>query len=108
MSHRHRGITLLDTIRKSLWPVGVFRDASKGNLLERAAAYRHNRAARSCLPRYMNNWLMVAAVLSTAAVGLEDTHNLPAAILCWLLVTYTVTELAVLSAIYLMLAAWDY
>lgn len=97
----------MDNIRRALWPVGLFRDASKGNLLERAAAYRHNRAARGRLPRYMNKWLMVAAVLSTAAVGLETADKLPAAILCWVLVAYTATELAVLSAIYLILTAWD-
>lgn len=108
MSYRQWGIRLIETIRKALWPVGVFRDASKGNLLERAAAYRHNRAARGCLPRYMNNWLLVAAALTSAAIGLENADNLAAAVLCWILVTYTATELAVLSAIYLVLAVWDF
>jgi len=97
----------MESLRRSLWPVGLFRDASRGTFLERAAAYRYNRAARACLPRYMNNWLMVAAILSTAAVGLENAHNLPAAVLCWVLVTYTATELAVLSAVYVLLAAWE-
>jgi hypothetical protein len=107
MSQWNRMIKTIDSLRRSLWPVGIFRDVSRGTFLERAAAYRHNRAARGCLPRYMNNWLMVAAVLSTAAVGLENANNLPAAVLCWVLVAYTATELAVLSAIYLLLTAWE-
>jgi len=108
MSYWQHVLKTLDKIRQFLWPIGVFRDASKGSLFERAAAYRHNRAARGCLPRYMNNWLMVAAVLSTAAIGLENADNLLAAVLCWMLVTYTATELALLSAIYLLLAGWEY
>ena len=97
----------MDTIRKFLFPIGVFRDASKGSPLERAAAYRHNRNARGCLPQYMSNWLLVAMLLAGAGVCLEQGHNLAIAILCWILVTYTMTELAVLSAIYIALTAWE-
>jgi len=97
----------MDTIRKFLWPVGVFRDASKGNLFERAAAYRHNREARDCLPRYMNNCLLVMVLLAAAGASLENAHNLTASMLCWIFVTYTITELAILSAIYLVLTVWE-
>ena len=107
MSQWLHGIKMIDAIRKFLWPVGVFRDASKGNLFERAAAYRHNRAARGCLPRYMNNCLLVVVLLASAGACLEDAHNLTASILCWVLLTYTITELALLSAIYLVLTAWE-
>jgi hypothetical protein len=108
MSQHQHGIKLIDTIRKFLYPIGTFRDASRGSFLERAAAYRHNRAARGCLPQYMRNWLFVAMLLSCVGAGLENAHNLAAAILCWILVTYTITELAVLSAIYLVLSTWEY
>jgi hypothetical protein len=107
MSQRQTGITIIDTILKFLWPIGVFRDASKGNLFERAAAYRHNREARGCLPRYMNNCLLTMAMLAGTGVCLEYAHNLAASILCWILLTYTITDLAVLSAIYLALSAWE-
>lgn len=107
MSSWQRGITIMDTIRKFLWPVGVFRDASKGNKLERAAAYRHNRRARGCLPQYMNNCLMVGVLLAGVGACLEADHNLAASILCWILVTYTIWEIAVLSAMYLLLNAWE-
>jgi len=107
MSHWKHGINIIDTILKFLWPVGVFRDANKGNLFERAAAYRHNRAARGCLPRYMNNCLLAMAFLAIAGACLENAHNLAASILCWVLLTSTLTDLAVLSAIYLVLTAWE-
>jgi hypothetical protein len=107
MSQRQHGINIIATIRKFLWPIGIFRDASKGNQFERAAAYRHNREARGCLPYYMSNCLLVAILLAGAGVYLEDTHNLGASILCWILLTYTISELAVLSAIYLALTVWE-
>ena len=107
MSQRQRGINIIDTIRRFLWPIGIFRDASKGNEFERAAAYRHNREARGCLPRYISNCLLVAILLAGAGVYLEDAHNHVASILCWIMLTYMISELAVLSAIYLILTAWD-
>lgn len=35
----------------------LFHDASQGNLLERAAAWRHNRDQARWLPTYMRRWL---------------------------------------------------
>ncbi|MDE2607505.1 MAG: hypothetical protein KGL68_16440 [Burkholderiales bacterium] len=35
----------------------LFQDASQGNLLERAAALRHNRDQARWLPTYMRRWL---------------------------------------------------
>ena len=107
MSQRKDRINMIASIREFLWPTNVFRDASKGNLFERAAAYRHNRQARGCLPHYMRNCLLVAVLLAGAGVCLEQGHNLTSSILCWILVTYSITELAVLSAIYLALTAWE-
>jgi hypothetical protein len=107
MSRRQRGINIIDTIRMFLWPIGIFRDASKGNTFERAAAYRHNREARRCLPHYINNCLLVSVLLADAGAYLEGAHNLPASILCWILLTYMVSELAVLSAMYLALTVWE-
>ena len=108
MSQQQSGINIFDTIRKFLWPVGVFRDASKGSKLERAAAYRHNRRNRGCLPQYMNNCLLVGVLLAGVGACLEHDHSLAAAILCWILVVYTMWELALLSALYLLLTAWEY
>ena len=107
MSQQQHRINIIDAILKFLWPVGIFRDVSKGTLFERAAAFRHNREVRGCLPHYMNNCLMASALLYTAGVVLEHAHNLPAALLCWVLMIYTITDLVVLSAIYLVLTAWE-
>ncbi|MBI2771664.1 MAG: hypothetical protein HYX47_18710 [Burkholderiales bacterium] len=41
----------------------LYRDASRGNLLERAAAWRHNKAHAHWLLTYMRRWLWCAAVL---------------------------------------------
>ncbi len=49
-----------------LWPFAFFRNADRGDRLTRAAAYRHNRAMRIHLPRYLRRWV----VLSTLLYGL--------------------------------------
>ncbi len=40
----------------------LFRDVNQGNLLERAAACRHNREQARWLPTYMRRWLVGAAL----------------------------------------------
>lgn len=106
MSDQQRGlnINIIEIIRKFLWPFGIFRDASRGDQFERAAAYRHNREVRGCLPYYMSNCLLVSILLAGAGASLEDAHNLVASTLCWIMLTYMISELAVLSAIYLVLS----
>ena len=56
----------------------------------------------------MNNCLLIAVVLATMGAGLDNGHNLAASILCWILVTSTISGIAVLSAIYLVLTNWEY
>jgi hypothetical protein len=41
----------------------LFKDASQGNLFERAAAWRHNRQQARWLPTYMRRWLWCGLVL---------------------------------------------
>jgi hypothetical protein len=41
----------------------LFRDASRGNRLERAAAWRHNRDQARWLPTYMRRWLLCGLLL---------------------------------------------
>ncbi|MET0986273.1 MAG: hypothetical protein ABW034_12790 [Steroidobacteraceae bacterium] len=45
-----------------LSPFWLFRDASRGDWLTRAAAYRHNRSMRTYLPSYMGKWAFQAAL----------------------------------------------
>ncbi|HEY0939289.1 MAG TPA: hypothetical protein VGE08_04240 [Steroidobacter sp.] len=54
-----------------LWPFWLFKDASRGDRLARAAAYRHNRSMRIYLPGYLMKWMFncVATFAITAGFG---------------------------------------
>ena len=41
----------------------LFRDVSRGNALERAAAWRHNKAQAQWLPTYMRRWVVCGVLL---------------------------------------------
>jgi preprotein translocase subunit SecY len=55
-------------LKAYLWPFEQYRDAEVGTILERAAAFRHNRRLARSLPRYVNRWLMISCLLLTATV----------------------------------------
>jgi hypothetical protein len=40
----------------------LFRDASRGTLIERASAWRHNQAARRWLPVYLRRWTVLGVI----------------------------------------------
>ena len=54
-----------------LWPFWLFKDASRGDRLTRAAAYRHNRSMRIYLPGYLMKWTFscVTAFAITSGFG---------------------------------------
>lgn len=54
-----------------LWPFWLFKDASRGDRMTRAAAYRHNRSMRIYLPGYLMKWMFscVATFAITAGFG---------------------------------------
>jgi hypothetical protein len=54
-----------------LWPFWLFKDASRGDRMARAAAYRHNRSMRIYLPGYLMKWMLscVTAFAITAGFG---------------------------------------
>jgi hypothetical protein len=54
-----------------LWPFWLFKDASCGDRMTRAAAYRHNRSMRAYLPGYMLRWVF-SSLLAFAFVCLAD------------------------------------
>ena len=58
-----------------LWPFWLFKDASRGDRMTRAAAYRHNRSMRIYLPGYLMKWVFscVTAFAITAAFGSLST-----------------------------------
>lgn len=54
-----------------LWPFWLFKDASRGDRMTRAAAYRHNRSMRIYLPGYLMKWMFscVTTFAITAGFG---------------------------------------
>ena len=55
----------------------LFRDASKGNLYERTAAWRHNQEQARWLTTYLRRWLFMGAVTYTLGALSEMLLNAP-------------------------------
>lgn len=55
-----------------LWPFWLFHDASRGDRLTRAAAYRHNRDMRVYLPGYLMKWLLSSTCVLALATGIDS------------------------------------
>lgn len=55
----------------------LFRDVNRGNLLERAAAWRHNQAQAHWLLTYMKRWLVCGLMLSALGCMVELVLNSP-------------------------------
>jgi hypothetical protein len=55
----------------------LFKDASRGNLLERAAAWRHNKERAHWLLTYMRRWLWCGLVLYGLGGLVELVLNAP-------------------------------
>ena len=49
----------------------LFKDASRGSLFERAAAWRHNQAQAHWLPTYMRRWCCLGLLLMSLGSALE-------------------------------------
>ncbi len=56
----------------------LFKDASRGDLMERTAAWRHNQAHAHWLLTYMRRWLWCGALLYGLGGFFELMLNLPA------------------------------
>jgi len=56
----------------------LFKDASRGNLLERAAAWRYNKERAHWLPTYMRRWLAFGLLLYGIGGLFELLLNAPA------------------------------
>jgi hypothetical protein len=57
----------------------LFKDVNHGNLLQRAAAWRHNREQARWLPTYMRRWFGCGALLYGLGLLLELLLNAPGA-----------------------------
>ena len=49
----------------------LFKDVNHGNVFERAAAWRHNRAQAQWLPTYMKRWLVCGVGFYVLGCGVE-------------------------------------
>jgi hypothetical protein len=68
-------------VLQALWnyfsPFAVLKDASRGTVDEKAAAYRHNYERRSCLLAYIRRWLWTGALalLLTLFFDSQSPHD---------------------------------
>jgi hypothetical protein len=90
-----------------LWPFWLFRDASRGTALERAAAYRANRQQRVHLPSYAMKWAVLTAVQGALIALVERGADMLGAML-WLAAGLGTTASASAVVIVVCLASWAY
>ena len=81
-----------------LWPLGSYRDADHGSMMERAAAFRHNEKLARSLPLYINRWAV------SASVELILTQLLPAALVPAVAILFTgsICALTLFTAIWML------
>ena len=79
----------------------LFRDASRGSALERAAAWRFNRQRSRYLPRYLRRW--ASLVLLSYVLGLLLERNLALDLAATFF--YCVTALAIAMSV-LIAGSW--
>ena len=82
-----------------IWPFWMFKDVSKGNLLEQAAAYRYNREQRVHLPGYIARWSLFCLM------GLMTVSALEALAHAGMLVSGVAVLLAGFSGVF---ASWAF
>ena len=56
----------------------LFKDVNRGNLIERAAAWRHNRDQARWLPTYMRRWMWCGLFLYGLGATVESLLHAPA------------------------------
>jgi hypothetical protein len=91
-----------------LWPFWLFRDASRGTMLERAAAYRYNRERRIYLPAYAMKWTVLVVLQTVLILGFEQAASVAGVALLWCAAALGTTASASAVVIVLCLASWGY
>ncbi|MBE7368551.1 hypothetical protein [Ramlibacter pallidus] len=56
----------------------LFKDVNRGNLIERAAAWRFNREQARWLPTYMRRWVWCGVSMYSLGMGIEMLLHAPA------------------------------
>lgn len=79
LASRYDDMPLSLVLFRYLWPFWLFKDASRGDRLARAAAYRHNRDMRIYLPGYLMKWMFncVTAFAITSGFGSLSAARTP-------------------------------
>jgi hypothetical protein len=103
-----RSDSFLHLLYLYLWPFWLFRDANRGTMLERAAAYRHNRERRIYLPGYAFKWAVLTAFQGGLVVGCEHAARAMHKTLLWVAAAFGTTASVSVTVIAVCLAAWAY
>jgi hypothetical protein len=77
LASRYDDMPLSLVLFRYVWPFWLFKDASRGDRMTRAAAYRHNRSMRIYLPGYLMKWMLncITAFAITSGFGsLSSAH----------------------------------
>ena len=80
----------------------LFKDVNRGNLLQRAAAWRHNREQARWLPTYMRRWFWAGLLCFALGNAVEALLGAPgASVLFYLPAALAVPVAAVIVAAWL-------
>ena len=75
----HAAATFRTLLYRYFFFAWLFRDVAHGGLLERAAAWRHNRGQARWLPTYFRRWLVLGVLLYALGCFVELVLGHPAA-----------------------------
>ena len=86
----------------------LFRNAGRGNMWERSAAWHHNKTQSRWLPVYMRRWAVMAVLLFGFAAWSEAWHaHYLVFTTLYISSALTVPVLTVCCAAWMLLNAWD-
>jgi hypothetical protein len=67
-------LTLAELVYRYFFFGWLFRNADRGNLFERSAAWRYNKQQSRWLPVYMRRWAAIILLLFCLAAFAESVH----------------------------------
>jgi hypothetical protein len=86
----------------------LFKDVTRGNMFERAAALRHNRAQAHWLPTYMRRWLWWGLLFYGLGGVIEWVFEAPGlSIVFYVPSALSIPVNAVIAAVWVGLKAWS-
>ena len=70
-------LTFSSLLYRYLFYGWLFRNADRGSMLERAAAWQHNKSQSRWLPTYIRRWAVIGILLFVVAAFFEAVHAHP-------------------------------